>query len=346
MLTLILFIIILGAIVLVHEFGHFIFAKISGTYVYEFSIGMGPKIFSKKGKETEYCIRAIPIGGFVSLAGEDVIEDEKIPKDRRMDNKNFIQRFLILFFGAGNNFIFAFLLLLISALIFGSISPKPIVGEVLKDYPAYESGLRQGDLLLAIDDDKVVSWETAMLTLQLSEGKTLKFKVEDKSGNIKEFNITPVKEKVDGKDTYKYGFSTSGEKQTGIIPSIKYAFTKTGSLFAVMWDTLKYLFVGKVGVNDFSGPVGIYNIVGQQASQGVESVLYLIAFLSVNVGVINLLPFPAFDGGRILFLIIEKIFKKPIPKRIEGIINSIGFFLLILLMIYITGHDIFNIVKK
>lgn len=343
MLTLILFILILGAIVLVHEFGHFIFAKWSGTYVYEFSIGMGPKLWGKKGKETEYCIRLIPIGGYVVLAGEDRLDTETLPKDRLMYNKSFLQRLLILFFGAGNNFIFALLILFISALLFGGVSPKAVVGNVMEDYPAYEAGLREGDLLLSIDGDKVVSWETAMLTIQMNNGKTMDFKIKDKNGNVKDLEITPKKVTTDGEDSYKFGFSTAGKREYGFVNAVKYAFQKTGSLFAVMGDTLKYLFTGKVGVNDLSGPVGIYNIVGQQAKQGVENLLYLVAFLSVNVGVINLIPFPAFDGGRILFLIIEKIFKKPIPKGVEAKVNGIGFMLLILLMIYVTFQDILRL---
>lgn len=339
-MTLILFIIILGAIILVHEFGHFIFAKWSGTFVYEFSLGMGPKIFSIKGRETQYNIRLIPIGGFVSLAGEDIIGDKSIPEDRNMCNKSFIQRLLILFFGAGNNFIFAVLILFISALIYGGVSPKAVVGTVLTDYPAYEEGLREGDYLLEIDGEKVVSWDEAMLKIQLSKGKTLNFKVEKPNGSIKNYEITPAKEITNGEEVYKFGFSTSGKREYGLVNSCKYAIQKTGSLFALMKDTLKYLFTGKVGVDELSGPVGIYTIVGEQAKLGLENILYLVAFLSINVGVINLIPFPAFDGGRILFLIIEKIFKKPIPKDIEAKVNAVGFFLLIALMIYVTFQDI------
>jgi len=142
-MTIIWFILILGVIILVHEFGHFIFAKWFGVYVYEFSLGMGPKIWSKKAKdgETEYCIRAIPLGGFVRLAGEEVDDDEKIDKDRKLYNKNFIQRFFIMFAGAMNNFILCFVVLLVSAFIFGSVSLKPIVSSVSEEHPAYEAGI-------------------------------------------------------------------------------------------------------------------------------------------------------------------------------------------------------------
>ena len=155
MVTLILFILILGIIIMIHEFGHFLFAKLFGVYVYEYSIGMGKRLFSRKSKnnETEYSIRMVPIGGFVRLAGEEGEDgDESVPVERKLYKKGFLQRFLIFFMGPGFNFILAFITLLISALIFGSISTSPIVGSVLEDYPAYNSGIKVGDTILKVDD--------------------------------------------------------------------------------------------------------------------------------------------------------------------------------------------------
>ena len=347
MLSLLWFILILGAIVAVHEFGHFIFAKLSNIYVYEFSIGMGKKIFGKKrkGGETEFCIRAVPLGGYVMIAGEDV-EDEKIPKDRQMCNKNFIRRFLVLFAGAFNNFVFAFLMLFISALIYGAASTKPYIGEVADGYPAKEVGLQAGDLVLSIDNEKIHNWDTALVKLQTNKGETITFEVEKNDGTIKKYEITPVKETdKDGNTSYKFGIATRYEKEYGFGKSLKYACNKFISLFTSMWDTLKYLFTGKVGVNQLSGPVGIYSIVDSQSKQGFEAILYLVAYLSINVGIINLLPFPAFDGGRILFLFIEKIFKKPVSKKTENIIHTIGFMLIIGLLIYVTFNDLIRLFR-
>jgi len=143
--------------------------------------------------------------------------------------------------------------------------------------------------------------------------------------------------------SYKFGIATKYDKEYGLVKSIKYAFNKTISLFGSMFDTLKYLFTGRVGVNQLSGPVGIYSIIDSQAKEGLEAVLYLVAYLSINIGVINLLPFPAFDGGRILFLIIEKVFRKPVSKKVENIIHSIGFMLIIALLIYVTFNDILRL---
>lgn len=345
MLSLIWFILILGAIVTVHEFGHFIFAKLSNIYVYEFSVGMGKKIFGKKKKdgETEFCVRAIPLGGYVMIAGEDV-EDDKIPKDRQMCNKGFLPRFLVLFAGAFFNFVFAFVILFVSALIYGAISTKPYIGEVSKGYPAYEAGIESGDLVLEIDGEKIKSWDKGLVKLQITDGESVKFKVQKADGSIKEYSITPVLvSDEDGNESYKFGIATKYEKEYGFIKSLSYAWKKTFSLFGSMWDILKYLFTGKVGINQLSGPVGIYSIVDSQAKEGLEAILFLVAYLSINVGIINLLPFPAFDGGRILFLLIEKIFRKPVSKKVENTIHTIGFMLIIGLLIFVTLNDILRL---
>lgn len=345
MLSLIIFILILGVIVTVHEFGHFIFAKLSNTYVYEFSIGMGKKLFGKKRKdgETEFCIRAVPIGGYVMIAGED-LEDEKIPKDRQMCNKSFLQRFMVLFAGAFNNFIFAFIILFISAIIYGAAITKPYIGDVSPDYPAYTAGLEKGDLLLSLNGTKINNWDKALVMLQTSKGNEMTFKVLKQDGSTKEYKVAPIKEKdSEGNESYKFGIATKYEKEYGFTKSLSYAWNKTISLFGSMWDTLKYLFNGKVSINQLSGPVGIYSVVDSQAHQGMEALLYLVAYLSINVGIINLLPFPAFDGGRILFLFIEKIFRKPVSKNVENIIHSIGFMLIIGLLIYVTFNDIIKL---
>lgn len=345
LITLFWFILILGAIVGIHEFGHFLFAKLSNTYVYEFSIGMGKKLFThrKKGSETEFNIRLVPIGGFVSICGENAIEDENIPKDRQLCNKSFLQRFSILFAGPAFNFIFAFILLFVSALIYGSISTKPIIGNVMEDYPAYTAGLREGDLIKKIDGKKVNSWDAALLKIQTANGKELTFTIEE-NGQTKDIKVSPIIEEAeDGTKSYKYGISTNGTKERGFVKSLNYAISKTESLFGTMIETLKYLFTGRAKVNDLSGPVGIYSLVGQQAKAGLESIIYLTAYLSINVGALNLIPFPAFDGGRILFLIIEKITKKKIPPKVENMVNTIGFLAIIGLMIFVTFNDILRL---
>ena len=347
-LTLIYFIFILGIIILVHEFGHFIFAKMFGVYVYEFSLGMGPKIFSKKSKkgETEYCIRAIPIGGFVQLAGEEVEDDKKIPKDRKIYSKPVWQRFLIMFFGAGNNFILAFLLLFFFALFFKAPVMDPIITEATVGYPAYEAGIRDGDTVVSINNHKTTTIDDVQLYLTLSsQGKAVKFKLVDTNGQDKDVTVTPVKEKVDDTETYRFGVTFDNGTNKGFVASIKYACTKFGALYKQMFIVIKSLFTGDLSLKSLSGPIGIYSIVGQtaQSEEAVASIMQLIALLSLNVGFINLIPFPAFDGGRILFLVIEKIKGSPVSSKTENIIHSIGFILLIILMLYVTFNDVLRL---
>ena len=344
-MTLIYFILILGVIVLVHEFGHFIFAKMFGVHVYEFSIGMGPKIFGKKRKnkkdDTEYCLRAIPIGGFVQLAGEEVDDDKSVPKDKKMYNKPIWQRFLIMFFGAGNNFILAFLILFFCGIFFGSPSMEPVVNKLSSGYPMEEAGIEVGDKFLKVNGNSVSNIDDVRIYLSVVKpGESVTFEMKKEDGTVVTYEVNPQKEDIDGVESYKFGIEFVVENEKGFFAPIKYAFQKTGALFKQMIITFKLLFTGQVGMENLSGPVGIYSIVGQTRSAGFESVLQLVALLSINVGFINLIPFPAFDGGRILFLIIEKIKGSPVNPKVENIFHSIGFILLLLLLVFITFNDI------
>lgn len=348
MLSFVLFIIILGTIVLIHELGHFLFSKLFGVYVYEYSIGMGKKIFSKKPKdsETEYNIRMFPIGGFVRLAGEEGEDgDNEVPLERKLYKKGFWQRFLIFFMGPGFNMLLAFVTLFIMCLFFTGSLATLQVDKLPTKYPAYQAGLRNGDTILSVNGEKVSTWTQARLKIATSkEGSTLRFKVKDTSGETKTIKITPKKEKdKDGEEKYVYGVNSKTVKMKGFIGSVKYAVLETKDIVLSMGTTIKYLFTGKLGVNDLSGPVGIYEVVDEQAQYGIDSLLYLLAYLSINVGVINLIPFPAFDGGHILFLLIEKVRGKPVSSNVETTITGIGFICLILLMIYVTGHDVINL---
>ena len=174
-MSIILFILILSVIVVFHEFGHFLYAKLYGVHVYEFSLGMGKRLWFFKKGETEYSIRLIPLGGYVSLAGESVEVDEKIPKEKRLQSKPTWQRFMIMFAGPGFNFVLTTFILFVSALIFGSFSTSALVGEVNPEYPAYNAGIREGDLILKINNKKISSWDDAMWEIQMSNGKTISF---------------------------------------------------------------------------------------------------------------------------------------------------------------------------
>lgn len=345
-LNIILFVLILGVIVFIHEFGHFIFAKLNGVYVYEFAIGMGPKLFSKKGKETEYTLRAIPIGGFCQLAGEDLDEDDakKVPKNKRLQSKKVWQRFSIMFFGAGNNFISAILILFFIALVWGGSTMSPTITQVTEDYPAYEAGMQDGDVIREINGHKIKTSDDISLYLAIADPtEKSTFVVEKENGYEVTYKFKAKKVKKDGETSYVYGIGMQQEKTKGFVNAIKYTVKKTGSIFKQMAITVGYLFTGGIKLNQLSGPVGIYSIVGETSKAGISNVLYLVAFLSINVGFINLLPLPAFDGGHILFLIIEAIKGSPVKPELEEKIHGIGMLLLLLLMVIITINDIINL---
>ena len=353
MIAFILLIVILGLLIFVHELGHFLTAKNRGAYVYEFALGMGPKIFSFKRKKesgdpTLYSLRLFPIGGFCAIAGEvneDDNEDVKLKKSDYMCNKKIWERCLILIAGVTMNFITGFLLLLISALIWGSSDQSSIVGVVPEGYPVYEAGIREGDRVLSIDGKKATNWDKIMLILSLNhdDGEYL-FKVEKPNGDIEEYEVLPkIVKGEDGKESKVFGIGQDTTKKRGFVSALEYAFVKSGSIISSMGSIIWSLCTGQLSLNALSGPVGVYSVVGEAAKTSVESVIYLMAYLSLNLGFINILPFPACDGGRVLLLIIEKLRGKKMNQKIENAINSIGFALLMLLMLMITIKDVINL---
>ena len=280
------------------------------------------------------------------MAGEDVGEDDlqKVPKKRRLQSKTAFQRFLIMFFGAGNNFISAILIIFIIGLFFGSTSMKPVITTAEKGYPAYEAGISAGDVVKEINGHKISYVDDITLYLAVSDPtKNITIKVEKENDSIETYKFKPMKVKENGQEVYRYGIGMKQEKQHGFVNALVYTGKKTASIFKQMAITVSYLFTGGIKLSQLSGPVGIYSVVGEQSKAGIASILYLVAFLSINVGFINLLPLPAFDGGHILFIIIEKIKGSPVDSELEGKIHTIGLMLLMLLMVVVTVNDILRL---
>lgn len=353
--SIIYFILILGLIVLVHEFGHFIFAKMFHVHVYEFSIGMGPRVWStekirakrkkngKKVSETIYCIRAIPIGGFVQLAGEGLEEDKKIKKENLLQYKPVWQRFLIMFFGAGNNFILALIILFISALIYGSPDTSTVIPNVIQESPMAVAGVKPGDTIVKINGHRTKTLDDVQLYLTIANNDTTEFLIK-RNNTEYSYKVTPLTGEEKEKAGYSFGIQYNNKLEKGFVRSLNYSFKKFYAIARQIFLTIKELFVGGVSVKQLSGPVGIYSAVDQTRTAGFYSVLSLIALLSLNVGIMNLIPFPAFDGGRILFLIIEKIKGKPIKAETENLIHNIGFYILLALLLYVTLNDILRLI--
>lgn len=343
-MTLIYFILILGITVFIHELGHFIFAKHAGIYVYEFSIGMGPQIFKfhRKNDETEYSIRLLPIGGYVQMAGEEIEADEDIPKEKQMTHKKWHQRFMTVIAGILFNFLLAIFIFFIVGLINGVPTETTTVADVSKNSAAFKAGLKSGDKILKINGTKIVSSDHLMLLVQIN-GKDKMNMTILRDGKEKALPITPKEIKENDQVSYQYGFSLKNHLVHDFFSAVKYGFTKMFSLIHQMILIIAYLLLGKLSISSLAGPVGIYTVVDQSAKAGILSLIYLLGFLSLNVGFINLLPIPAFDGGRLLFLIIEKIKGSPVKPKIENTIHAIGFVFLMVLMVVITYHDILRL---
>lgn len=341
LITILAFVFILGLTVTIHEFGHFLFAKKAGIYVYEFSIGMGPRLFKfkRKNDETDYSIRLLPIGGYVQMAGEDIEVDKDIPKDKLLQSKTWLQRFLTMVAGVMFNFLLAIVVLFITALF------KGVTLDATRIDTSKIEGLKKGDKIISVDGNFVNNYDKLALELSVAGSKKFDIKVKHKDGSYDTVAIKPkaIYDKKDKLKGYEYGFTITGKDEKGILAAIKYAFIKFVSIIEQMFFTVWYLITGKISLKLLSGPVGIFSIVGSAAKTGFFSVLSLLALISVNVGFINLLPIPAFDGGHILFLIIEKIKGSKVNPKVENTIHTIFFILLMVLMLYITFNDVLRL---
>jgi len=370
--NIVVLLLMLSLLVFVHEGGHFIAAKKCGVHVYEFALGMGPKVlsFKRKNDPTEYTLRAFPIGGFCAMAGEEGEDDESLDKDKFMCNKSKIKRIIILVAGVTMNFITAIILLFIIGLSFGSTEQKSIIGRVETGSPADVAGLKVNDKIIECNGYKISTWDKLTIVTNLkNKNNYYEYKVEHENGSVDTYKITPNEYVVIGSETIKLdennkledvlkkynkkesevtvsklvGIGAPSEIKKDFLSALKYAFSKFGSIVSTMLLILGSLFTGKLGLSALSGPVGMYSVVGTVASLGFANLIYLTAYLSINLGVLNILPFPAFDGGRVLFVLIEAITRKKVDPKIEGYFHSIGFILIMLLMVYITFQDVLRL---
>lgn len=370
--NIVVLLLILSLLIFVHEGGHFLVAKKCGVHVYEFALGMGPKVLSLKRKNdpTEYTLRAFPIGGFCAMAGEEGEDDENLPKDKFMCNKSKIKRILILVAGVTMNFITAIVLLFIIGLCYGSTDQSSVIGSVSEGTPAYNAGLKENDTIIECNGYKIKTWDKLTIVTNLkNKNDYYEYKIKHEDGSIDTYKIVPDKYavfdgktiKIDETNTLEsilkeydkkekdvtisnlVGIQAKSKVNKGFVSAIKYAFSKFGSIVSTMILIIGSLFTGKLGLSALSGPVGMYSVVGIVASLGFANIIYLTAYLSINLGVLNILPFPAFDGGRVLFVLIEAVTRKKVDPKIEGYFHTVGFALIMLLMIYITFQDVLRL---
>lgn len=321
-------------LIIVHELGHFIVAKLNGIKVEEFSIGMGPEIFSKKGKETQYSLRLFPIGGYVKMLGEEEESDD----ERSFSAKSPLRRITVILAGVTMNIIFA--ILAFSIIISSRGYTEARINKLEPNTPAVEAGLQIGDKILKIDGSKVFTTTDVSMGIQLSKGKDVDL-VVDRNGKKENIKVTPRLIEQDGSQVYQIGLYYTQIENPTIIESIKQSFNETISLVMQTYKSLKMMITGKVNFKtDVGGPLTIIKMSGQAARNGLMTLVYFLGVISVNLAVFNLLPFPALDGGWTVILLIELITRRKVPDKIVGVANYIGFMILIGFMIIVTLKDI------
>lgn len=322
-------ILIFLSVILVHEFGHFIIAKINNIQVNEFSIGMGPEIFSKKGEETQYSFRALPIGGYVAMEGEE--EDSDNP--RSFNNAFPLRRIAVIIAGAAMNFFLAIILFFI---VYSNLGiPSTEVENTISNSPAESAGILPGDIIISIDDVPILEWGDISKTLNATNKDSVIVNI-DRGGAPLDIEVQPIKE---GNSTV-IGISPKRKPMSGVFgASVKQTIDVVKNVYSFIGDLIS----GTASVSELSGPIGIVRVIGSQANGGVMSMLFIAGVISANLGAFNLLPFPALDGGTIIINLIEMITKREVPDKVKMGLNIVGLTLLFGLILYVTiFNDILN----
>ena len=341
--TILITLLIIAVLILVHEWGHFITARKIGIPVWEFSIGFGPKIYGRKKDGVEYSLRLIPLGGYVRMAGEEP-GDANDPEG--FNNRTPLEKMGVAFAGPFMNFVLALLIFVYIYSVVGipRVSDQPIIGQVVVNTPAEKGGLQANDLVLQANNKDIKTWDEFTVAISSTpEGQPLNLTVE-RNKKVINLSIIPVKNETTGKPSIGVMSALAYDKQ-GIISAIKIGFQQTYELTVLLLSSLGILISGGASVNDLAGPVGITKLIGEAAQAGMVLLLSFTAFLSINLGVLNLLPIPALDGSRIVFALVEAIRRKPLEPEKEGFIHWLGFLFLIMLMVLVTYNDIVRLIK-
>jgi len=328
MLTAISFIFVFGMIVFFHELGHFLMARKNDVTVHEFSLGMGPKIYTKQGKQTLYAIRVFPIGGYVRMEGED----EESDLEGSFSRKRPLQRLSIITAGPIMNFLLAIVLF---AAIFTAIGiPTTEIAQFTDDSPAYASGLSVGDEIVVIDGQDIGSWENIQRTISTGSGR-INITVK-RDGELINKVIEPRVEEETGRRII--GISPDFTKNP--IKVLGHSFYQVGFLTKEIFKFFAKLPFGGMSEGEVVGPVGIVSLVGEAAERSFFDVLFLAAYISINLGIVNLLPIPALDGGRVVFILVEMVRGKPVDPEKEGFVHLVGFVVLLSLMVLLVFNDV------
>ncbi len=325
-------------LIIIHEFGHFIAAKLLGVRVNEFAVGFGPKLFAKQWGETKYAFNLIPLGGYCAMEGED----EDSTDSKAFCNKAPWRRFLIVVMGALFNLLLG---VIIVAIILAPTDrfATTTIAEFQENASSYATGLQENDTILKVDGRKIfTTYDLSYAFTNVKDGK-IDILVE-RNGEKKELkDVTFNTETYEGVDFLTVDFKVYGEEKT-IGTYIKNTVKTSISYCLVIWRSFIDLLSGKYGLSAVSGPVGVTVVIANAAKQSLQNLLPLMAFISINLGIFNLLPIPALDGGRLLFILFEMIFRKPVPQKYETIVHTIGFAVLIGFMILIVAKDVLSLI--
>lgn len=334
-----------GVIIIIHECGHFLFAKLFKVKVNEFSIGMGPAVFKRKKGETQYSVRVLPIGGYVSMEGEDQDSDD----DGAFNKKPVWQKMIIVAAGAFMNILLGVIIMCIMLSTSGDLIGTNTIKSFYDGAVSEQYGLKEGDRFLEIDGHHVWSERDLSFLMSRSKDGVFDFVVERDGQKVELSDVHFDTEQQDGITLIKYDFVIIGEKPN-FLNVVKNSFTQSASVVRMVWLSLFDLVTGRYGMSELAGPVGTVNIIADvtasaASSKNLGSLLMIMAFITINIGMANLLPLPALDGGRFFFLLIEAIRRKPINPKYEGYVHAIGFILLMLLMVVVTYNDIVRLIK-
>ena len=345
--TFLYFILVLGVIVLIHEIGHLITAKLFNVYCKEFAVGMGPKLFSRKFGETEYSLRALPLGGFVAMAGEEGVDDNA-PFERSILGIKPWKRMIVMLAGIAMNFVLAFVIFVGIYAYQGQAveAPKPVIVGTVENSPAEKAGFLANDTikeLIFSDGTKVKPKDLYEIITYIQMYTDTTTFVIDRDGQELSISVSP--EFIEDENRYFLGIEMPSATRIEItfLESFKYGAIEVKNTVDSMVFTITRLIRG-IGLNAISGPIGIYQVTATQASYGLLNILYLMGLLSINVAIFNLLPLPILDGGRVVLTLYEMIFRKPMSKKVEQVLMVLSIGLLLVLMAFVTLQDILRLI--
>ena len=325
-------------LIVIHEFGHFIAAKLLGVKVNEFAVGFGPRLFGFQGKETKYSFNLVPLGGYCAMEGED----EESGDSRAFCNKSAWRRFLIVVMGAVFNLVFGLILVAI-ILAPQKVFVSTTIAEFSENAVTQQSGLQVDDKIIEIEGRKIFGVYDMNYAFTNVEDGALDMVVLRDGKKVELNDVKFETEKEQGITYLKWDFKVYGIKKT-VWNYVKQTFSTTVSYCMIIWRSLLDMLAGKYGISAISGPVGVTVAIADAAKQSLLNLLPMMALITVNLGIFNLLPVPALDGGRLVFILFEMIFRKKVPEKYEAVVHTVGFMALIAFMVLVAAKDIWGLI--